>query len=73
MEITPSWFGGLNFCHSTGVISFSYKPFPSTRLAGGFLFRTFRPQLAKALIKLWAGGRMENNLVWGQGNSAIWI
>jgi hypothetical protein len=24
-------------------------------------------------IKLWAGGRMENNLVWGQGNSAIWI
>jgi hypothetical protein len=51
MEITPSWFGGLNFCHSTGVISFSYKPFSSTRIAGGFLFRTFRPQLAKALIK----------------------
>jgi hypothetical protein len=51
MDITPSWFGGLNFCHSTGVISFSYQPFPSTRLAGGFLFRTFRPQLAKALIK----------------------
>lgn len=24
-------------------------------------------------IKLWAGGQMENNLVWGQGNSAIWI
>ena len=24
-------------------------------------------------IKLWAGGRIENNLVWGQGNSAIWI
>jgi hypothetical protein len=23
-------------------------------------------------IKLWAGGRMENNLVWGQGNSAVW-
>jgi len=23
-------------------------------------------------IKLWAGGRIENNLVWGQGNSAIW-
>jgi hypothetical protein len=52
MEITPSWFGGLNFCHSTGVISFSYQPFPSTRLAGGFLFRTFRPQLAKALKKI---------------------
>jgi len=49
MEITPCCFGGLNFCHSTGVISFSYKPFPSTRIAGGFLFRTFRPQPAKAL------------------------
>lgn len=24
-------------------------------------------------IKLWAGGRIENNIVWGQGNSAIWI
>jgi hypothetical protein len=24
-------------------------------------------------IKLWAGGRMENNILWGQGNSAIWI
>jgi len=24
-------------------------------------------------IKLWAGGRMENNAVWGQGNSAVWI
>jgi hypothetical protein len=24
-------------------------------------------------IKLWAGGRMENNVVWGQGNSAVWI
>jgi hypothetical protein len=24
-------------------------------------------------IKLWAGGRMENNLVWGQGNSAVWV
>ena len=24
-------------------------------------------------IKLWAGGRIENNVVWGQGNSAIWI
>jgi len=23
-------------------------------------------------IKLWAGGRMENNVVWGQGNSAVW-
>jgi hypothetical protein len=23
-------------------------------------------------IKLWAGGRIENNLVWGQGNSAVW-
>jgi hypothetical protein len=23
-------------------------------------------------IKLWAGGRMENNLIWGQGNSAVW-
>ena len=23
-------------------------------------------------IKLWAGGRIENNIVWGQGNSAIW-
>ncbi len=23
-------------------------------------------------IKLWAGGRIENNVVWGQGNSAIW-
>ena len=23
-------------------------------------------------IKLWSGGRIENNLVWGQGNSAIW-
>jgi hypothetical protein len=24
-------------------------------------------------IKLWAGGRMEDNVVWGHGNSAIWI
>ncbi|MFO7742636.1 MAG: right-handed parallel beta-helix repeat-containing protein [Anaerolineae bacterium] len=24
-------------------------------------------------IKLWAGGRMENNVVWGQGDSAVWI
>ena len=24
-------------------------------------------------IKLWAGGRIENNMVWGQGNSALWI
>jgi hypothetical protein len=24
-------------------------------------------------IKLWAGGRIENNAVWGQGNSAMWI
>jgi hypothetical protein len=24
-------------------------------------------------IKLWAGGRIENNLVWGQGNSALWL
>jgi hypothetical protein len=24
-------------------------------------------------IKLWAGGRMENNIVWGQGNSAVWV
>ena len=24
-------------------------------------------------IKLWAGGRMENNLVWGQGDSAVWV
>ena len=24
-------------------------------------------------IKLWAGGRMENNVVWGQGNSAVWV
>jgi PKD repeat protein len=24
-------------------------------------------------IKLWAGGRMENNVVWGQGNSAAWV
>jgi hypothetical protein len=23
-------------------------------------------------IKLWAGGRIENNVVWGQGNSAVW-
>ena len=23
-------------------------------------------------IKVWAGGRIENNLLWGQGNSAIW-
>jgi hypothetical protein len=23
-------------------------------------------------IKLWAGGRIENNLVWGQGNSGVW-
>jgi hypothetical protein len=23
-------------------------------------------------IKLWAGGRMENNTVWGQGDSAVW-
>jgi len=23
-------------------------------------------------IKLWAGGRIENNLLWGQGDSAIW-
>jgi hypothetical protein len=23
-------------------------------------------------IKLWAGGRIENNIVWGQGNSALW-
>jgi len=23
-------------------------------------------------IKLWAGGRIENNVVWGEGNSAIW-
>jgi len=24
-------------------------------------------------IKLWAGGLIENNLVWGQGNSALWL
>jgi hypothetical protein len=24
-------------------------------------------------IKLWAGGWMENNVVWGQGNSAVWV
>jgi hypothetical protein len=24
-------------------------------------------------IKLWAGGRMENNVVWGQGESAVWV
>lgn len=24
-------------------------------------------------IKLWGGGRVENNLVWGQGNSALWL
>ncbi|MCJ7626590.1 MAG: right-handed parallel beta-helix repeat-containing protein [Anaerolineaceae bacterium] len=24
-------------------------------------------------IKLWAGGLIENNIVWGQGNSALWI
>jgi hypothetical protein len=23
-------------------------------------------------IKLWAGGRIENNVVWGQGNSGVW-
>jgi len=23
-------------------------------------------------IKLWSGGRIENNSIWGQGNSAIW-
>ena len=23
-------------------------------------------------IKVWAGGRIENNIIWGQGNSAIW-
>ena len=24
-------------------------------------------------IKLWAGGLIENNVVWGQGNSALWL
>jgi hypothetical protein len=24
-------------------------------------------------IKLWAGGRIENNILWGQGNSALWL
>jgi hypothetical protein len=24
-------------------------------------------------IKLWAGGRLENNVIWGQGNSAVWL
>jgi len=24
-------------------------------------------------IKPWAGGRIENNIVWGQGNSALWL
>ena len=24
-------------------------------------------------IKLWAGGLIESNLVWGQGNSALWL
>lgn len=24
-------------------------------------------------IKLWAGGRMENNVIWGQGSSAVWV
>ncbi|MBN2004313.1 MAG: right-handed parallel beta-helix repeat-containing protein, partial [Anaerolineae bacterium] len=24
-------------------------------------------------IKLWAGGRLENNIVWGQGSSAVWV
>lgn len=24
-------------------------------------------------IKLWAGGRIENNIVWGQGDTAVWI
>jgi hypothetical protein len=23
-------------------------------------------------VKLWAGGRIENNVVWGQGSSAVW-
>jgi len=33
-----------------------YKSFSSTGIAGGFLFRAFRPQLAKALTKR-AGNR----------------
>jgi hypothetical protein len=24
-------------------------------------------------IKLWAGGRMENNVVWGEGDSPVWL
>ncbi|MBN1437918.1 MAG: right-handed parallel beta-helix repeat-containing protein [Anaerolineales bacterium] len=24
-------------------------------------------------IKLWAGGLMEDNIIWGQGNSAVWV
>ncbi|MBN1954477.1 MAG: right-handed parallel beta-helix repeat-containing protein, partial [Anaerolineae bacterium] len=24
-------------------------------------------------IKLWSGGRMENNIVWGEGDSAVWV
>ncbi|MGD9093998.1 MAG: hypothetical protein PVF74_14210, partial [Anaerolineales bacterium] len=39
----------LELCHSTGVISFFHKSLPSTGIAGGFLFRASRPQLAKAI------------------------
>jgi hypothetical protein len=33
------------------VFAFSYKEFFSTRIAGGFLFRTFRAQLTKVGIR----------------------
>jgi len=32
--------------------------------------RVFRNHLNG--VKIWAGGRIENNFIWGQGNSAIW-
>jgi hypothetical protein len=55
MEITPYLFWRLEHCHSTGVISFFYKLFPSTGIAGGLLFRASRPQHTKVLIKSLGG------------------
>jgi len=51
----------MKFFHSTELIS-SYKFLASTRIAGGLLFRAFRPQLAKAVMspsrKLRASGKV---------------
>ena len=43
------FYVGLNYLHFTRRSSLAISSCLSTRIAGGFLFRAFRPQLAQAL------------------------